>query len=130
MQNILSGQRMELSNSRPTINPIFREAITFLPSSLPLVKHNFVHYINTFLGSPDPQNRSLGQEAWNNNLKEKEQLESIPITPLSILTLRSHDVIAKLRKALTYEFIADSNRFIQLGLPKGYPKTSHQTKLS
>ena len=96
MQNFLSGQGMEPSSSKPSVNPVSREARTSWHSSLPLAEHSFVQYVNTLLGSPNPQNWSLGQVAWDNYLKEKWQLEYILITPFSVLALRSHEVIAKI----------------------------------
>ena len=116
---------MKLSSSRPSVNPISREAGTSRLRSLPLAEHNFVKYIETLLGSPNPKNWSLGQIAWDEYLDEKKQLESIPITPLSVLTIKSHEVIARIREALTSNPYADSNRFLQIGQAEDNLKICH-----
>ena len=91
MQDILSGQGMEPSSSKLTPNLTSRVATSQLnyPSQ---AEHNFIDYVNLLLGSPSPRNQSLGQEAWKNYLEKKEHLESISITPLNTLILKSREV--------------------------------------
>ena len=87
---------MEPSSLRHSINLVSGGVVTSHPISLPLPEYKFVQYLDTLIGSTDPQVRSLGRQARTEYLEEKKRFESIPITPLSILTSKSHDISTRL----------------------------------
>ncbi|KAL5574716.1 hypothetical protein UlMin_016415 [Ulmus minor] len=70
------------------------------------------HYIDTLIGSANPQVRSLRRLARTEYMEEKKRFESIPITALSVLALKSREVTAKLREVLTSYFNIDSVVYI------------------
>ena len=94
---------MEPSGLRHNINPTSGGVGTSHPSSLSSSEHQFVQYLDTFIGSIVPQVRSLGRQAKAKYLEEKKNFESILITYLSVLSLKSHEITARLRVAQIFD---------------------------
>ena len=113
MQNKSFGLRMEPFSLRHNTNPTYGGIRTSHPNSLSSSEHNFVQYLDTIIGSTNPQVRPLRRHAKVEYLEEKKIFESILITPLCVLSLKSHEINTRLWEALIYDFNPDSGAIAQ-----------------
>ena len=103
MQKSFSGFGMESSGQDRLINPIVGGERISLPISSSQYERFYAQFLETLTGSPNPRTRALGRQARKEYLEEKEKFAAIPITPYEILLNKSHEVSARLRKALLSE---------------------------
>ncbi len=80
--------------------------------------------------SPNPQFRSLGQQAKVEYLEEKKRLESIPITAYIVLLIKSCEVTAGLWEALISGDNPDSGAIAQTEQDKDTSIRSYHVELS
>ena len=99
------------------------------PSPLSPHEYKFVQYLDTLIESIVPQVRQLGRQAKTKYVEEKKQFEPIPITLLSVLSLKSREINARLREALMSSFNVDLGGDAQIEQSKDSLAIPYQAEL-
>ena len=120
---------METFGLKHNINPS-SGIWTSYPNSLSSSEEKFVQYLDTLIGSTNPQVRFLGCHTKAEYLKEKKKLELIPITPYNALLFKSCEVITRLRETLASGGNPDSGAIAQVKQEKDTLVRYYQEELS
>ena len=87
-------------------------------------------YVNSLVESTDPKVRKLGLRVRAEQLKEKEKLYSISLTPIYKLVRKWEEIIVRLREALTSDFNADLDRLAEMMRYEDIQEVARQAELT